>query len=580
MDTTPWMDGLYNRVRDSRKAMEPFRKNYYNFVTQFVGHNHSDAGAEDRVSLNLIKQDILSYLRILASHNPQMLVSTRFPQLKWLAADMEAWGNWRLNEMDFERTLRRCTQNALFQIGIGTVGVTTKQTYEGETHAFMEPFFDSVDLDDYFHDMEAKSIETLDFQGHRFKMPLDDVKNDPSFDEVRRSEVLPVGHKRSNEQGDERIKNIEQGENLSTSDEFCPYVELCQIWLPREQLILTCEWGEFGPAGFPLRIAKWVGPYCGPYHLLGFAEVSGNTMFASPISDRYDLHLLINTQFNKASRQSANAKTVLAYMGQAEGDAKNIQKSSDGDILRVNHIDQLKEVGFRGADAGEFQVMMQNIGLYDRFAGNLATIAGLSSQAPTLGQEELLQSNSSAQIKDMQEAVVKFARNVIRALCWYWMNDPTQNYQGERQLDGVEELAPVSITPQDRLGNFMALNFDIEPYSLQGQTPQQKNQAIDALLQNILIPLAPLNAQQGIFPNMQGILRMKAKYMGMTDLPDCVMFQQPTQEDQPYNEPPKMPSATTRTNVRVNRSSATPAGQAQVGLQNAQTIQAQPRVAM
>ncbi len=124
-DHPEWIDALYQDVRDSRNAMEPFRINFGKFVRQFVGYNHSDNAAEDRVPINLIKQDILSYLRILASHNPQMLISTRFPSLKWLAADMEAWGNWRLKEMDFERTLRRCTQNGLFQIGIGVVGVTT-----------------------------------------------------------------------------------------------------------------------------------------------------------------------------------------------------------------------------------------------------------------------------------------------------------------------------------------------------------------------------------------------------------------------------------------------------------------------
>jgi hypothetical protein len=580
METTPWLDGLFLRIRDSRVAMEPFRKNYFAFVKQFVGHNHSEAGEADRVALNLIKQDILSYLRILASHNPRMMVSTRYPQLKWLAGDMEAWGNWRLVEMDFERTLRRCTQNALFQIGIGTVGVTYRQTYEGETHAFMEPFFDSVDLDDYFHDMEAKSIETLDFQGHRFKMLLADVQSDESFDPQRRAEIQPAQHRRTNENGEDRIKNIEANRASFASDEFAPYVELCQIWLPREQLILTCEWGEQGPMGAPLRASKWHGPSCGMYHLLGFAEVPGNTMFASPISDRYDLALLINRQFNKASRQSNNAKSVLAYQGTAESDAKNVQKASDGQLVRVNHIDQMKEVGFRGADAAEFQVMMQNIGLYDRFAGNLATIAGLSAQAPTLGQEELLQSNSSAQIKDMQEAVVKFARNVIRSLCWYWMNDNQQTYEGERSLEGIDQAAPIQITPEDRLGNFMLLNFDIEPYSLQGQTPQQKNQQIDALLQQIILPLAPMLAQQGIFPNMQSILRLKSKYMGMTDLGDILTFVEPQVQEEPYAEPPKMPNATTRTNVRVNRSEKTPQGQAEVGMQNAQAMQAEPRVAL
>ena len=79
-------------------------------------------------------------------------------------------------------------------------------------------------------------------------------------------------------------------------------VELRDIWLPREQLIITVETGKLGPS---LRVLEWDGPHSGPYRFLRFNEVPGNTMPLPPVALWRDLHDLANVLFRKLGLQSS-----------------------------------------------------------------------------------------------------------------------------------------------------------------------------------------------------------------------------------------------------------------------------------
>ena len=567
--TSNRLQGLYRDVEASRRNMEPFRNNRREFVKELVGKHHSDNGTEDRVPINLLLQFVTIHLRLLASHNPAMSVSTPHTGLKSFARDMEAWGNWRIKEMDLESTLRRCVMDALLGLGIAKVGTTYAQTYEGVNHEYGEVFVDCIDFDDYVHDMEATSIDRVYFQGHRYRMLLEDAKNNPLFDEARRSELTGSGNGRYNEQGDERLKAIESQESIH-ANEFTEQVELWELWLPREQVILTCEYGPGGICGDPLRIVEWKGPTDGPFHLLSFVNVPSNTMPISPVGSLLDMHKLINEQMLKLARQSLASKTVLAAQGNAEADARTIIAAKDGDVVRVNHINMLKEIRFRGTDQSELAAMLQYLQSFDRQAGNLSTMGGLASKADTLGQEQMLQSQSSAQIKDMQSSALKFAKSILTSMAWHWIHEDRQTYVGERKVEGTDITVPVTITPDDRRNKFFLLNFDVQPFSLQGKTPQEKNAQIDMLLAQLL-PVVPQLQAQGIDINWNNLLRLKAKYTGMDDLTELLTFIVPVSADQqPHSDVPRASTSMPGSGGDGRRSTATDEGMATVAMQTAQ----------
>jgi hypothetical protein len=84
---------------------------------------------------------------------------------------------------------------------------------------------------------------------------------------------------------------------------------------------------------------------------------------------------------------------------------------------------------------------------------------------------------------------------------------------------------------------------------------------LQGIVNNVLVPFAPMLQQQGISINFEAFLKKLARYANIgEDLDDVLIFTGMPQEDSAIvGESPRMPSATTRTNVRVNRPGATQA---------------------
>ena len=132
---------------------------------------------------------------------------------------------------------------------------------------------------------------------------------------------------------------------------------------------------------------------------------------------------------------------------------------------------------------------------------------------------------------------------------------PVKGYPGEQ--------VPTVITPEDREGTWLKINFQIDPYSLQSETPQSKLQAIMELMQNILMPAGPMMAQQKLGLNFAGLIQLFSRYRNITDMPDILIAQEPLGAMDELQDIPQMPSMqpATRTVNRVSRSEATGPGQ-------------------
>lgn len=533
--------------------MERFRTNRLDRIKTFLGANHSDNGAKDNVPVNVIEQYVLVMLRLLVSQDPQALVTTRHSKLKPMGADLETWMNWRIREMKLVDTLRLVAMDALFSIGLMKIGLTQvpESTWEGTTHYYLEPYADHIDLDDFVIDMRAKHRSQVAYIGHRYLMPLEEARNNPRFDKDLREKLQPTRYTQVNERGDERIKNIEHDPVSSFLDNYCEYVELYELYLPREQRVVTAMTDDSGRCfGSPLSADEFIGPRSGPYHFLTFVDVPSNVMPAAPVANRIDMADAINANFRKLIRQSLRQKKCTAFQNQA--DAIRVRDAEDGDGVHVDQPNMLKEFVNGGIDQANFLFNTQLLEIFNKMAGNIELLGGLSQQAQTLGQEELLQGNSSAQLKDMQARMVGFVRDAIgsNGLAWYWFHSD-ETYEGERTVEGVEFSTEYRITPEQRQSNFSKLNFDVNPYSLQGQTPQEQVAKIDQMVKEIILPATPVLQAAGAIFNVEGYLRLRAKLTNMPYLSELITFSTPPMmEEQPADEPPRMAMETTRNYVR------------------------------
>ncbi len=567
------LDRLSRAVDFSRWRLQAFRENRLSALRQFVGAHYSWSGSPQRVPLNLLQLAVNIYLRQLVARAPRAMVSAKDPQLKPVAADMQAWMDKATCGMHLDASLRLCVLNALFSLGIMKVGEAHVGDMEilGTTQHVGQPFAEPVDLDDWVHDITAKRYDQVQFAGNRYRVSLDEAKSNPLFNPIARNKLTAQTRFAYNERGDVRTSTLSQS-TMQLYDEYQDHVELWDIWLPKEKLVLVMPYQDSVEGGFanvtPLKVIEWTGPTDGPFLTLSYCDVPNNVMPAAPVQALQDLHELVNILWRKLGRQGERQKTITGVMGTATDDAERINRTDDGMAVRVDFPDRCKELSFGGMKPENLAAVIQAKDLFVYMAGNLDSLGGLSPQAQTLGQDELLNKNSAAQIAEMQDRTINFTAKVYKDIGEQWWTNPVLTYEASRQVAGID--IPVSITPQMRQVPFSKLDFEIDPYSMQHDTPQTRLAGTLQMLQQVVLPAMPSIAQQGGQIVWQEVFATLAKYGNFPDLNDWLKWGPPPemqgaqQMAQQAAQAPGMPSNTTRTNVRINRPGATSQGQGQI----------------
>jgi hypothetical protein len=560
---------LEESVLQSRRRLQPLRKNRRDRLRQYVGHRWMDDAASERVPVNMIELMINVYLSLLAGRRPAVLTTTPTTKLKPAAASLELGINQLLGEIDFERTSRMCVLNALVGQGVCKVGrAFTGQTveWEGFRHDVAQPFADPVDFDDWVQDMNASRYEQISFAGDRYRLPLEMVVENRHYDSTARAKLKTTAEDETWREGEDEFAEIGRGQG--EREEFRETVALWDLWLPLDGVIITVpNGGEWDP---PLRVAPYEGPESGPYHLLGFAEVPQHGVYLDPLSPcLQDLHDIVNLLYRKLGRQAERQKTVYGYNDEA--DTTRIKDAADGEAVLVSSPQSGQEMSLGGINRENLAFAVHVKDLFGYLAGNLDLLGGLGAQSPTATQDELLQANASRRLSSMQSRTTGFTTAVVRSLAWYLWEDQFFRARGTKRAHNREY--EVEFSPEQREGDYLDYNFTIEPYSMTEKTPGQRLQIVEHLFQNYLIPFAPQIAEVGGAVDWRGFLELYAKLNNMNELNDIMTFRSPPDLDLNPRQREQggngggMPAQTKRTYERVNRSTATRKGQDDV-LQN------------
>ncbi len=550
---------MLKRVREERADM----------VRQYVGKHWSEEGTKEEVVVNLIGLYVSTISRRLVAQNPRVMLSTFDRSMKPTVSAMQSWANLEIERLGLQGILERVIIDALFSIGICKVALADPSMAANSGWGLKagEPFAALVDLDDWVYDSRCKDFREASFLGHRYRVPLDTVRDSNLYSKARK-DLTPSTNDPYNHEGDERSQVFGQTYHGVNTDDWEDYVDLWELYLPRHRLILTLS-DDMVTGGIdkePLRVQQWLGPECGPYHILGYGTVPSNPMPKAPIQDLYDLHMKANAGWRKIFRTMERTKEVGLVSGQASEDGSRVIKADDGELINVNHPEGLKVVTFGGnALSAVIPVASAAKDLFGYFGGNLDAIGGLSKQSSTVGQDRMLTESASNTIADLQARTVNYVSDVVRALCWYWHHDPIKIQRSKYALPGLPNLQiERQVTPDMRKkGRFEDLDIAINPYSLQHQTPQSRMTTLNSVMQGIVMPLMPLLQQQGVSVDINAYLAKVAKYLDMPDLSDVVTIVEPQSQSETSAAPqaPKSPT-TERTYNRVNTPSE-PDGEAQ-----------------
>lgn len=533
------------------KIFTKLRKEAYEF---YCGKHYSDAGKRTPVPMNMIEQAVSIILRSLISSEPQALIATTKDEFQADAFSFELALNRRLCEMDFGKSLKEWSFEALMcPFGILKIALDAQDATEAEGIQMWTgpPMAAPVFFDDWVHDMSANCIEKIGFCGNRYEVVKSDALSNGLYDPDVVARIGTV------------LKENDDSTRTITGDpkheDYRETFEVWDIWIPDEGLVVTIS-RDFEQLP-PLRVVEWDGPYEGPYHLLQFNPIPGTTIPLPPVALWRDIHELSNKLFNKLGRQALRQKDLVTVPNAAVKDGKLIVAGQDGEAIVVDDPNAVKQVKFGGPDQTNFAFVLQLKQLYSYYAGNLDALGGLAPMSGTVGQDELLSQAASQRIRSMQEDVDKAAAKAIRAIGWFYWNDQLASVPINKPYGTSGATIPSVWERAASKGEWYDYDVQIVPHSLRRKPPEERLNFVMQFFTNVLMPALPVMQAQGIAPNMEQLIKLVSRLANMPELNDLVTYM--NGEMVPNESGARPPSTSAQRVVKANGSTKTPQGQEQ-----------------
>ena len=554
------VEQLSKAIGYSRKCMDVYRKNRLDVLRQLVGNHYSDNGADDKVPINLLELAINIYMQRLAAQAPQAEVTTDYPQLKEICTRTEISGNRLLEDMKLGDTLQMAVMGGIICQGVVKTGLNLEDVeVGGEAYQSSKAFAAYVSLDDWVQDMTASDDEGSQYEGNYYYTTVDEAEkmfpgSAGKFEEV---------DKQTQNQKDKAHDISEGGEGQR--EEFRPRVRLLDIYLRKQKKVLRCSTNDddSDPIKDVLGIIDWSKRKRGPYHKLAFMKIDNNAMPVAPAMHWIDIHNLSNSLFRKLGRQADRQKTITGVAAGADADGNRLLDANDGDMIKLDNPQATQEYtsgGIKPETLG-FLVMVRD--LFSYMAGNLDVLGGLGPQSETLGQDQLLSASASMRIQKMQMTTIAFVRDIIEDIFMYMWEDPIYNPTVTKKVKGFDDVSvQVPFGPEERKEEFIRLNIDIEPYSMQHTTPEAKLQGLRTVFTEFVAPFLPMMQAQGIAIDMEMLFRKIGKLGNIPELNDIIVYSNPIHQPEPMQV--GKPTTTTRNYTRRSIPSASNAGKAQL----------------
>ena len=522
---------LREAIDTSRKDLRPFREQRNALISEYVGahYGHELGKSRLRTPLNVLERAVNIYTMLLAGEVPQVLVTAQDPQKAYFAEDIESVINREVRKINLGVVIQEAVIDAYFSMGIVKVGLDYAGDRIGSGHSEMEPFAEIVHLDDWVQDMSAQKYEYCEFAGNRYSVPLDFFKQAVKTGYFSRAAADKVNTSvaedlRIDEDGETRTQSLSVA--YQRADQvFRKQVKLWDIWVPSERLLITIP-GHRDDGDVVLRQVEWDGVAEGPFKLLGFNDVPGNPLPNPPANQLLDLHLAINDITRKLVNQSLKQRTIWAYQGGQEDQARRGRDAADGDLVKMDDPNGTVPIRIGGLDQ---QVQAFSMYLENRFdvqAGNISALGGLRSGADTLGQEQQMLGQATRQVARMREKTQRFTEQIIRDLAWRWWTDPERTYRSDREIKGTKLRLPINIDPAQRAAeDIRGYDLLVEPFSMEYKSPTERAQSLMEVV-NQAVTMLPLMEAQGMTLDMEVVFSQLARYLNMPEIKRVVRMEQ------------------------------------------------------
>ena len=515
---------LQDQVQMAEKELEPFREQSQRRQSMYAGHGHGDNQQEVDTPFNVYNAALRIYQRHLIGGSPRANVRSRNPEYTPTAYEITLACEQLFEEINLQDTMKSVVHQALSgNCGVVKIGVVTAGSHESEgfLHDAEQAFCDVVLLEDFAFDTNAKTWEQIDWCGNRYRLPLEDLKASPEWDQDV-VDGLSVQQVRQDEdlqkKGDEESVTRMGFQDSMFRDDLRQYVTVWDIWLPHENVLLTI------PEGKPevLRVVDYDGPESGPYLLLRFDPIPGNILSVAPGSHLESMAILINRAVRKLGNQLDRQKSNQAITPSAQnaGDDKTIQDCEDGDVIVLQDPKNTQEIRSGGVDQQSYAFTQGLMSWYNWLGGNFESVGGLASRAETAMQQEMEVSGASGMLDELSDKFNQFLSRVMQGLAYYEYTDQSKTRQLVKRVQGTDRQIPVLWTADKRQRDFYLFEFEVDPFSIRRKTPDQRlKQVLDLIPRATQLAQAKmLFAQVGDDLDTEAMWSLIVRYTDMEEL--------------------------------------------------------------
>jgi hypothetical protein len=442
--------------------------------------------------------------------------------------------NMALKKMKFEQEHRLWVLSAIFLVGIMEVGldIVDMPEIDGEEMPITDVFCETIMFDDFVFDTTATKWDRrqVGFWGHKFRMSVEEAREDKSFNEEARSQLKGM----EKPSKDETASISRPNGTAGTNDSFNEMCEIWQIFVPSENVVVTFS---IDGGDVPLKVTKWQGPKHGPYHMFGFNPVLNNIMPLAPVANWIDLDDLENKLYSKLGKQASRQKTLGVVDNQSVKDGQTIIKADDGDIIAVGNPKAFQQVSMGGVDQQTLGFALNVRSTADFVMGNLSAAMGLGASADTLGQEKMIRDAANVRIASMQGVLLTATQGVLQDIAFYLHNHPTIEMDLTVEITGANMKLPVKWPHRDngygqevdvRKGEIDQYDISITPYSMTEVSPGERAQLLRQIWREDVLPAVQL----GVQPDVNAYLAKLAKYYDLPELLEIVPVAQQSMDPQ------------------------------------------------
>jgi len=517
---------LLQAIKQSREALEPFRRVRKEMIRDYVGSWYSESGSRNKTLVNLMNQTARIYTVALAANNPHVMVSTPLLENIPFARRFEVNLNKMISDMNLDKTFRSIVMDAFFCLGCGVVMMRDTDTrfhglLESEEDVWLdpgEPWLNRVSLDDLILDMPAKELTKMRYCGHRYRADYEKVMDEPGYSKKVKDSLTPM--KRDKQ---DAARDIATGGSSVADDDLKDMIWLQDIWVAESNTISTLAAEQDLP---PLIEREWAGSQAGPYKFMSLGDVPDSVIPVSPAVNLKGMHDLQNRLHRRMEEDSDAHRIVNVYPPSGADDAERLRTAKRNSWQRMNNPKDINQVEMGGVDQRDMALSTFIQDEYDRLAGNLRAMGGLGAQTSTVGQEEMIHGQVSRSEADMRMAVVAFASDCILDLGRLMWDDQTLELQSSLPVGNSGINVKSDWTPENRVGDFEDYDFKVEPYSMVLKTPEQKLQELFQVLQQ-LAPLWPMFQASGATLDAEAIVDEVARLKNRPEFKRFITFASP-----------------------------------------------------